>query len=332
MDLNDNYLVRQTGRKVAKFWSNLFESEFYRKQNTYHNKLGHRLYHADIDRHDFQINKLKRRFNEKARWSWSLQDNLFRLTGLAFLERLSVVRQSSLFNSSLEFTTKNNTQANLTAIKQQGLFRGFLRGSLLNMVGFMGINVQAYVNSNGDFNSFLGSLLVLETALFPLDTLRVQYQADIQQKSTFINTINKVKPGQLYSGLPNKLIFAQIYSFFLTKGPCDSITSFISNLPYLLAAYPFLTLKTVSQVTLNSQNPVSNLVGSLTIGEKFLKLEGIRALYRGFLPFLALSTFAGHYFPKLWSKEVQETELGKLGLTFDEKLAKGKVYKDDVLF
>lgn len=249
-----------------------------------------------------------------------ISDNWVRFSALAFLDRVTTVRQTSLFSSNLAYTSKNNFSASANAIRNQGLFKGALRGNFLNYLHFLGVQTQAYVISNGNLTTYLSTLLALETILYPLDTVRVRYQADVSGKyKSFLDSLSRTKPAELYSGLPNKLIFAAIYGFYLSQAGNASGFENLKNLPLLALAYPFLTLKTIGQVTLTSGNVVSNIFGSFNVAEKMLKADGIKVLYRGFLPFAALSFIAPHYLPKIWTSDIQDSAVEALNPHYDER-------------
>lgn len=108
------------------------------------------------------------------------------------------------------------------------------------------------------------------------------------------------------------MAFASIYGLYLTRAGSFEGVQELYNLPLLVAAYPFLTLKSICQVTLTDANPVNNLLGSATVAEKVLRPEGLRVLYRGFVPFAAVSLLFPLYLPKLWSKETQEQVMERL--------------------
>jgi len=71
-------------------------------------------------------------------------------------------------------------------------------------------------------------------------------------------------------------------------------------------------MKTIGQVTLTSSNPVTNILGSFNVAERLFQGDGLKVLYRGFVPFVAMSVLAPYYLPKVWSKDLQETTLTEL--------------------
>ena len=278
-----------------------------------------RLNQGELLRKGTDYYRLRKHLEEKAEWSALLRDNILRFTGLATLQRLFVVRQTSLFSTNLAYTSNNNLLASFAGIQKQGAYRGYFRGSLLSYLQFIGCQLQAYVISDGDFGKYVSTLFFLETIFHPLDTVRVRYQADLNGKYTgLLDCLNKTKPGELLAGLPYKLVFAGIYSFYLTQSYNYNGWEKLKNLPYLIAAYPFLALKSIGQVTQTSANPVTNLVGSLGVAGKFLKPDGLKVLYRGFTPFAVLSLVAPQYLPKLWSEEGRENALENVDPGTDE--------------
>lgn len=287
---------------------------------------------AEKERAEEPYYQLRERVNAGPSWTYAFQDNLLRFTGLAFLERLMVVRQSSLFSSQLAFTSKNNTTACLDAMRRQGFFTGALRGNLLSYLQFAGVQLQAYALSHGDPTTFMASLLALDTLLYPLDTVKVRYQADVSGKFRgFLDCLNKTRPAELYSGLPMRLIFSALYGFHLTRGPALNLAEGAQSLGLLALAYPFLTLKTIGQVTLNSSNPVSNVIGSVTLTENLFKMEGLKVVYRGFLPFALLSFIAPHYLPAIWSKGRQQAALEDADPQYTTKHSNRSSYQENTI-
>lgn len=70
-------------------------------------------------------------------------------------------------------------------------------------------------------------------------------------------------------------------------------------------------------MTLTDANPISNLLGASAVAEKVLRPEGIRVLYRGFIPFAAMSLAFPLYLPKLWSLDTQVEVLDRLEPTLN---------------
>lgn len=256
---------------------------------------------------------LKERLGTQDSFMHVLQDNWLRLSLFAGVERLVTVRQTSLFTHHANLIGKDSTTANYNAMRTQGLFSTF-RGALLSLIHFVAVPAEAYNLSGNTLGGFISSLLLLETLFYPLDTLRVVHQSNLsRQNAGALRGIGAVKPGQLYSGLPFKLAFSGVFGYYLSKaGSGEGVLGELSNLPWLFLAYPFLTLKSISQVTLNSSNPFSNLAGTVGVAEKFLRPEGLRVLYRGFTPFAAMSLLVPIYMPRLWDQETKDRVLKRL--------------------
>jgi hypothetical protein len=166
----------------------------------------------------------------------------------------------------------------------------------------------------------LTNLILLETLFYPLDCLTVRWQADVSGRyKNILDCFSKTKPAELYSGLPSKLIFSTIYGIYLSQAGSSTLLDNWVNLPLLAMAYPFLTLRTIGEVTLTSGSFARNFFKSLSIAEKLLKTGGVTALYRGFTPFAAMAFFAPHWIPRVWTREQKDTALEALNPHIFEK-------------
>jgi len=134
-----------------------------------------------------------------------------------------------------------------------------------------------------------------------------------------LDCFSKTKPAELYSGLPSKLIFSTIYGIYLSQVGSSTLLDNWVNLPLLAMAYPFLTIRTIGEVTLTSGSFAMNFFKSFNIAEKLLKTGGVTVLYRGFTPFAATAFFSPHWIPRVWTREQKDSALEALNPHIFEK-------------
>lgn len=290
--------------KPARWWDQICRNQYYHPYDKKRGEFEQKAINAIRDRDYAKQRKIWDRIDNRASIQDTLKDHGLRFTFLAFLDRLTVVRQSNKFLSSQNPLTRDTLITSFNQLKDQGALRGLFRGNLLGVFHLLTVQLQAISISNSNFEAYVPTVLLLDALYYPLDTLRTRYQAEVQPSSTSaIKSFERTSLTQLYSGIQYRLGFTFGFAFYLRYFGGNSDFTRLDNIAILAALYPLLTLKTISQVTLNERSLVKNLTSSFAIAPRLLSQEGLRLLYRGFLPFLGVSLAAPVYFPQLWSEE-----------------------------
>lgn len=256
-----------------------------------------------------------RKFNEETTLTDFLWDNKYRFTLLAFVERLYNLRQAQGFLKA-RFQVADSNIGALNAIRGQGLLGSF-RGNLLNLFHFVGVHYHALLYANNDPTRYIMFSTLFELALYPLDTLRTLYYADVnrQFKSVFdcvTQTVEKRGLGQFYQGIPFKLVYNAIFGLNLVAFTNDSNLVY-ATFPLWVLSYGFLTLKTRLQI---AGSPLSYQKGDAeALFNSIIRRESIRGLYSGLLPFLALNIGAAYCFPSLLNETKRREILGAIRAT-----------------
>lgn len=165
--------------------------------------------------------------------------------------------------------------------------------------------------SGGSSVSFLGHLLFLEALFHPVDTLRTRYVADgNSQYRTFVDAMRATKPSQLFNGFAYKMIWTSAVGFSLVNSASgnDNTVGYLA----MVAAYPFLTLKVLSQVGGDAGSLAGNFGQNMSLLGRYLKFDGLRSLYKGATPYAAMIAFAHYHFPHIWSAQRKESEFKRL--------------------
>lgn len=305
--MDSNNLYKTKFQRISSWWAWLTADPISVKYNLNHVSFVKRQYHADTERTLQRSMELKDRFYGPISFSDVLNDNLWRFTILGFLDRLSIVKQTSPYAPVANLAPK---EALLAGLGRQTLFtRGLFRGNLLSFLQFTGVHFQALAFSGKDASSFFTSLLIFDTLLHPLDTIRTRWTADIRGNYPGLADVARRTPiTQLFNGLIFKLAYTFLLGSYLLNLNNENHLS-ISSLGLLAAAYPLLTLKSVAQVA----NTNSSLLQDLpTISNTLGTSSGlglVKRLYRGFLPFFVLNTLAPYTFPQLWGEHKRHSSL-----------------------
>ena len=306
-----NPLYKTPLQKLSEWWTCLFEDPIKAKYDLLNTPYISRQVHADLERRFKYYTDAIRRSENAVNLYDVLEDNFLRFTVLGFLDRLSVIRQTSLFSGYNYIGGRDGVFSGLNRAGASSMGRSAFRGNGLSFLQFLGVQYQALALSNKNLPAFMFNLVVFDAILHPLDTLRTRYQADIRGTyKSFAEVCAKTSPSQLYNGLFFKLGFTATMAFYFSSISATCYSSPVS-IALLAAAYPFLTLKSIAQVT-NTQGTFFADIGSIKSslnGEVGANL--FRTLYRGFLPFLALNLVAPYAFPQLWTN-------GKLKVIADE--------------
>lgn len=274
---------------------------------------------ADYEKKHESYNEMQKRFYGQTSYCDVMKDNYLRFTVLAFLDRLTVIRQTSLHTSFHSILGKDTLLTNFNLSRGAGMSRGILRGNFLNLIQFTGVHFQALALSDKSPAAFFPLLLVLDSVLHPLDTIKTRWQADTRGLySSFADCAGRTSPSQLFNGYFFKLAYTAIMGTYFVNLSNDCYCSPLS-IALLTAAYPFLTLKSIAQV--NNQGTVFSDFTSVFKGIEGNRTSFIRTAYRGFLPFLTLNLLAPYTFPQLWSKTKREHELEKADEKWQETVA-----------
>ena len=105
-----------------------------------------KIYQSNIDRILKEIYSFKRKFYDEPLLSDVIKDNIYRLTLLAGLERVFVIRQAQ---PSLKFRAsipEGNTQV-LQSLFNNGTFKGYFRGYWVNLTHFIATQYHALLYS-----------------------------------------------------------------------------------------------------------------------------------------------------------------------------------------
>jgi Mitochondrial carrier protein. len=276
------------------------------------------------DWHTKVIKSQRLKVNEKYTETWkrfyeepdvynTLVDNAYRFSLLAFAERWITVRQAQQFLKT-RFTMSNNNVGALNAIRQQGLLGAF-RGNLFNIAHFIGVQYHALYYANNDPLKYIFFSSVFEAALYPLETLRTLYYADVAKSfrnpwDAVVKTVERGGLQQFYRGVDFKIIYNVFFGINLWSMASDSVLQYVT-LPLWLFSYAALSLKTRLQIagsSLSFQNPELAEVQLNNI----VRREGIRGLYNGFLPWAVLNLGFAWYFPSLFSEDKKRNTLASI--------------------
>lgn len=298
-----NPLYKTPLQKFSEAFNYLTEDTIKAKYDLLNTPYITRQLHADVERRfKFYTDTISRN-ESKVSFSDVLEDNLLRFTVLGFLDRLTVLRQTSLFSGYAYLGGRDSVFSGLNRSGANSLGRSAFRGNFLSFLQFVGVHYHALAASDKSLPAFLTNLVVLDAILHPLDTLRTRYQSDVRGAyKSFADVCYKTSPSQLYNGVFFKAGFTGIMALYFSTVSVSSYASPVS-VALLAAAYPFLTLKSIAQVA-NTNGTVFADLGSIRAslnGEAGASL--LRTLYRGFLPFLALNLLAPYTFPQLWSSQ-----------------------------
>lgn len=302
-----NPLYKTPFERLSELWNTISEDSTKQAYDLRNTPYLTRQFHHDLERKGHFYIHAKRRFDEKVALFDVLNDNYLRFTVFGFLERLFVLRQTSAFTSYPSVRGPDGVFSGFNKLGAQSLARGAFRGNLLSTLQFLGVHYQALSLSNKNLGSFCVNYVILDALFHPLDTIKTRYQADTRGVyKSLADCAAKTSPSQLFSGLLFRLGFSSAMAAYFTSISSSCYLSPMSVLT-LFIAYPFLTLKSISQVT---SSPNFNITGDVSQLNKFLggdsTAKQVKNLYRGFLPFLALNMLAPYVFPQLWTTSKQE--------------------------
>ena len=314
-----NNLYKTRAEKASEWWRWLSSDPIYARYDLNNGEYLQNQMNAEFEKRNEQYNSLLARFSDKVSFSEVVKDNYLRFTALAFLDRLTVIRQTSLFNSFHSVIGRDSLSSTLNLAQSATIWKGMLRGNLLNFAQFSGVYFQALTLSGKSATGFIPLLFLLDTVLHPLDTIRTRWQADTRGAyKSLADCAAKTSPSQLFNGYAFKMVYTAIlgaYFYTLSTSGVEPVSPISFGL--LAAAYPFLTFKSIAQVS-NQGSILSDFTAV------FKGMEGgaglMRTAYRGFLPFLALNMIAPYTFPHIWSKEKKSSQLEKASEKWNEAM------------
>jgi len=182
----------------------------------------------------------------------------------------------------------------------------------MNIFHTAGVHYHALLYSGNSSTAYILWSSIFEAALYPIDTLRTLYYADVnrQFKSVFdcvTQVAEKGGLGQFYNGVGLKVAYNVVFALNLINMANDSAMKYVT-FPLLMASYGLLSLKTRAQI---AGSPLSFQVSEDAgkILENIVKKENVAGLYRGLLPFLVLNLAAGYYLPSILSEDKKKEAL-----------------------
>lgn len=141
-------------------------------------------------------------------YSGFLKDNVARIVLLNAVERLVVAYQAA--PGLIRQGRPNSYSFLFTEIMNDGAFQGTLRGALLGLVQSSLVLWPAVFltnQNNSGFTGFLGTYLLFDAILHPLDSIKnFMYSRTIEPQG-LRNSLANISAGRLYSGLIPKTIF-----------------------------------------------------------------------------------------------------------------------------
>eukprot|EP00330_Aristerostoma_sp_ATCC50986_P010850 CAMPEP_0114591534 /NCGR_PEP_ID=MMETSP0125-20121206/13552_1 /TAXON_ID=485358 ORGANISM="Aristerostoma sp., Strain ATCC 50986" /NCGR_SAMPLE_ID=MMETSP0125 /ASSEMBLY_ACC=CAM_ASM_000245 /LENGTH=314 /DNA_ID=CAMNT_0001789657 /DNA_START=73 /DNA_END=1017 /DNA_ORIENTATION=+ len=213
-----------------------------------------------------------------------LEENKYRLTVFAFLERWMSVRQAQPILGNVD-----SNKGAIESIRRFNPATGVFKGALLNAAHFMFVHYHAlhYANHSGFNYMFLAPLF--ELAFAPIDHIKTAYMNEIHNRGSLLDVIGRdMSTG--YSTFWRGSMFRAFNTFFVAANVAamanDSALQYLTY-PAMLFAYPFLTFKTVAQSLQFSK--LSNEFSQVEIEN--LAQNGFKARYRGFWIYAFQNTF-----------------------------------------
>lgn len=298
---------------IGDLWAYFTEDKTYKDLNYYPGDWHVKFIKSERLRVNEKYNEAWQRFYQEPDVYNTLWDNAYRFSLLAFAERWITVRQAQKFLKT-RFTMSNNNVGALNAIRQQGLL-GVFRGNLWNTFHFVGVHYHALLYANNDPLKYLFFSSVFEAALYPFDTLRTLYYADVNRSfknpwEAVVKTVERGGLSQFYRGVDLKIIYNLFFGLNLWSIASDSNLQWVT-LPVWLASYAVLSLKTRLQVAGSSLSYQNAEQPDIQLNN-IVRREGIRGLYNGFLPFAVLNLGFAWYFPSLFSEEKKRNILDSI--------------------
>ncbi|CAD8050893.1 unnamed protein product [Paramecium primaurelia] len=272
--------------------------------------------------------KFERQFNEEPKTWEVITDNLYRLTLLAGVERLLTLRQA-YGGLKTRFTFGDSNTACLQQIFNQGLFKGYFRGALLNAAQFLTVwaHPLVYSRGNGYISHYLYSSL-FELITYPIDTIKTIIYSDVQgrYKGAF-DVIEQVYArngfSHFYRGIVFKLAFNGTLIYHLRNIYEEDYIQQLVSVPLLAIGYGFLTIKTRLQLASTDlsfqETPQKGRIAANLFAQKTPF-----SIYRGVIPFLLLTDFFHYKLYALYSSTAQARTLDEFLVQYKHRIGSPK--------
>lgn len=299
------------------FWNYLTHDEYFAKLtkftggNSQGSEWHSKYLKAEMHKVTSRIDYLYKQFNE-APCIWDvLWDNKGRLTVLAGFERLIAFRQAQSILGA-RFTLHNNNGSVMNAFFNKGPLRGFFRGYMLHLAQFVSVQYHSLLISHNTSlaNHILVSSLI-ETAFYPLDTVKTIIYADLNKKyANYRDCLRSILTNNgishLYRGLAFKLSYNVLFLVNLRNMYEGSNLTYLT-LPLWLLSYSLLSIKTCLQVCDTKLSYAS--LKSENMNKIIMRLAYNNNLFSGLVPFAALNLLFSYTFYSLYSEEAKNRAL-----------------------
>ncbi|CAK73322.1 unnamed protein product (macronuclear) [Paramecium tetraurelia] len=265
--------------------------------------------------------KFERQFNEEPKTWEVVTDNLYRLTLLAGVERLLTLRQA-YGGLKTRFTFGDSNTACLQQIFNQGLFKGYFRGALLNAAQFLTVwaHPLVYSRGNGYASHYLYSSL-FELITYPIDTIKtIIYSDHLMSLNRFMQEMDSViSTEEQYLSWPiNGTLIYHLRNIYEQ----DYIQQLVS-VPLLAIGYGFLTIKTRLQLASTDlsfqETPQKGRIAANLFAQKTPF-----SIYRGVIPFLLLTDFFHYKLFALYSSTAQSRTLDEFLVQYKHHIGSPK--------
>lgn len=301
----------------ARWATYLVEDPIWRKHNVINRGYVRKKNLTEMDHLKKDLDELILRATRPLNFVNTVSDNSMRLFALAFLERLVTMRQALVTTGGSFAIQGHNTtlMGTINDMRGSGIARGLYRGTMLNFFQWTGVMYNSVAMSGGCSTSFLANFVMLNALFHPFDTLRTRYVADGNGTyRTFVETLRKTNMSMLTRGLGYNLVWSGILGSAIVSAGNNNDSEHLpfTGLAMLFAGYPFLTLKTLCQTGEDAGSLAANLKNDASTLSRYVQLEGVRSLYRGFTPFMFLGMMGLWHFPHIWSNEKKSAALDKL--------------------
>lgn len=300
------------------FWNYLTHDQYYEKLNEFQgginpgNEWHTKFLKADQNKHLSKIEYLQSQFKKEPSFYDIFWDNKLRLTFLAGFERLISFRQGQSLLSS-RFMLFNNNSSVLNSFFEQGVFRGFFRGYLINLIHFASVQYHSLLWSyNTSISTHLLIASLMETAFYPLDTVKTLIYCDLNRKyqgarHCLRSVLSTSGLAHLYRGLSLKLVYNTAFLLNL-RNMYDGNSLIYISLPLWFLTYPLLTIKTRLQVC-DTKLSYQSLENFTKASERIFRNQSIGSLYAGFIPFATLNLVFSYTFYALYSDKAAQKAL-----------------------
>lgn len=212
----------------------------------YISKVFQARYHEIQQKYDTTVSSMR-----DPTYEMFLKDNLFRIFGLNAIDRLIAAYQVYPLLKA-RFSFPGTLSHTFTEITNEGLFSGILKGSLLSTLQLSLVLFPSVYIANKSENkliSLLTSYTMLDTIMYPIDSLKNILYAETHHNLNFKKVIKKSTIRNLYNGLLFKLGFniPFLTSMYLsTQGGSEHLACISWFVTVLM--YPLTTIKIRNQL------------------------------------------------------------------------------------